>query len=365
MIWKWLVSIAAFGLGSATALYAAGPPLAGDGVAPVAVRATVVPLNARDAGQARVGALLWRGGVVLASDDRRFGGLSDLRFDPACGRLLAITDTGGWVALVPVERDGLMVGAEVPALAPIRDLEGRAPARKAEADAEALVALADGRTAVWFELDHRAQLYAAPSACDPATLAAPAADVIRVPEMRAWPANGGVEAAARLGDGQIVIAEGQPGPAVGRAGLVLDAAGQVVRRFSVPVPAGYDPTAMTPLDPGASAGPWLLLLRRFSPLSGVQAAVVMMTLPADGAVAEIRPLAAMRPPLNIDNMEGIAVRIEGGERMIYLVSDDNFNPAQRTLLLKFALDPTGLPPVRPSAAPASSGRPASGGGPSG
>jgi hypothetical protein len=41
---------------------------------------------------------------------------------------------------------------------------------------------------------------------------------------------------------------------------------------------------------------------------------------------------------NIDNMEGIAVRRgPKGETLLYLISDDNFSPLQRTLLLMFEL----------------------------
>ena len=48
----------------------------------------------------------------------------------------------------------------------------------------------------------------------------------------------------------------------------------------------------------------------------------------------------LRPPLIFDNFEGIAARSgAGGETLIYLLSDDNFNPLQRTLLLMFALRP--------------------------
>ena len=41
---------------------------------------------------------------------------------------------------------------------------------------------------------------------------------------------------------------------------------------------------------------------------------------------------------NIDNMEGIAVRRgPNGETLLYLISDNNFSPLQRTLLLMFEL----------------------------
>jgi len=41
---------------------------------------------------------------------------------------------------------------------------------------------------------------------------------------------------------------------------------------------------------------------------------------------------------SIDNMEGVAVRRgPKGETLLYMVSDDNFSPLQRTLLLMFEL----------------------------
>jgi hypothetical protein len=49
-------------------------------------------------------------------------------------------------------------------------------------------------------------------------------------------------------------------------------------------------------------------------------------------------LAELRPPLVGENFEGIAVRRGArGRVLIYLVSDDNFNALQRTLLLQFSL----------------------------
>ena len=48
-------------------------------------------------------------------------------------------------------------------------------------------------------------------------------------------------------------------------------------------------------------------------------------------------VAELRPPLNIDNMEGISVTREGGKTMLWMISDDNRMPVERTLLLKFQL----------------------------
>ena len=49
-------------------------------------------------------------------------------------------------------------------------------------------------------------------------------------------------------------------------------------------------------------------------------------------------IAELRPPLTMDNFEGIeARRGPRGETLVYLVSDDNFNAEQRTLLMMFEL----------------------------
>ena len=51
-----------------------------------------------------------------------------------------------------------------------------------------------------------------------------------------------------------------------------------------------------------------------------------------------KEIADLRSPINVDNMEGLSVTQEGGRTIVWIASDDNFNPMQRSLLLKFALD---------------------------
>ena len=58
-----------------------------------------------------------------------------------------------------------------------------------------------------------------------------------------------------------------------------------------------------------------------------------------GATLRGTTLAVLRPPLTLDNMEGVAARrAKTGEMLLYLLSDDNFRAGQRTLLLMFALE---------------------------
>ena len=48
-------------------------------------------------------------------------------------------------------------------------------------------------------------------------------------------------------------------------------------------------------------------------------------------------LLRLDPPLRLDNFEGIAVQEDAAGTLIYLISDNNFQPFQRTLLLQFRL----------------------------
>src|SRR5690606_36800954 len=50
-------------------------------------------------------------------------------------------------------------------------------------------------------------------------------------------------------------------------------------------------------------------------------------------------LAFFAYPQIVDNYEGIALRHLNGKRMIYLISDNNFNFRQRNLLLAFEWPP--------------------------
>ena len=53
-----------------------------------------------------------------------------------------------------------------------------------------------------------------------------------------------------------------------------------------------------------------------------------------------RELAILRSPLPVDNFEAVAARpASDGSVLIYVLSDDNFSAAERTLLLQFRWRP--------------------------
>ena len=88
--------------------------------------------------------------------------------------------------------------------------------------------------------------------------------------------------------------------------------------------------------------------RHFSVLGGAR--VRLERVPAGairaGAVLQGALVARFERPLTVDNFEGVAaVQGEGGETLVYILSDDNFNFLQRTLLLLFRLQQLLTPAV--------------------
>jgi hypothetical protein len=196
----------------------------------------------------------------------------------------------------------------------------------------------DGKQ-LWIGLERQNAIwrYGDPSAAADAG-AAPAA-------MQKWPGNAGPEALVRLHDGRFLVlseqARGPDGAENAHDALLFDRdptdPAATVIRFGYRPPAGFDSTDAAELPDGRV----LVINRRFAPLDGFAAAVTVIDprAIAPGAVLVGEEIARLAPPLSVDNMEGIAVTREAGRTIVWLVSDDNLSPLERTLLMKFALTP--------------------------
>ncbi len=324
-------SLGAFLSGAAYAAYLVGPPLGAGAVREIKVAAAGVPLDPTNPSRTQVGRLRYLGGVALTSPDKGFGGLSGLMFEPACNRLLAVNDTGSWFILQPEESGDRLIGVRAAHIAPILDMKGQPPDRKYSADAEAVMRdLVTGDTLVWFELDHRAQRYRGVSACDPGTLATAAHAVDRPAAIRGWKSNRGVEAASVDGTAILLFAESEPAGAGRMAAVRLEGTEAIL--LSYPAPDGLLATSAAELGPGVH-----LLLQRRVPRMRRLAVTISLLRPGTDGRLEREEIARLEPPLTVDNMEGLAIRRERGRIFLYLVSDNNFLPVQRTLLMKFEL----------------------------
>jgi len=305
-VWRVLALVLALGAGSEVAQ-------AQGGAREIAVTAAPVTLTPDRLAPAVTIAGAWH----LASDDPGFGGLSALLVED--GRLTAVSDRGlilsGAIALAQPPVTGL-------SLAPLRGPDGR-PLTGAAADAEGL-ARRDGALVVSFERDHRLHVWRDGRA----------GPALRPDRTAGLPFNDGMEALAALPGGRLLaIAEDR---AQGVFPLWLIARDGAVTRASLPAISRH---AVTGADLGPD-GRLYLVLRHWSRATGISVRVMVYDLGADG-LPQPRSgavLAAFGRDSGIDNMEGIAAVPDGqGGVVLWLLADDNFNDAQRTLLLAFDL----------------------------
>lgn len=309
-------------------------------VAPVSAREGLqweeIPLQLIDPSARTIGPLRWMGGLSLTHDDPRFGGYSGLSITPGPeGRLqlLAVSDTGHWLkAALRLDAEGRLRGLEGAALLPMYDTRGAVLAGKKAADAES-VRWSRGHWLVTFERDHRVWRY--PSDLRGAATAIPApSDLATLPE------NKGIEAMTPQADGSLVLlSERGRAPGGGLKGWV--------GRPDTWRPLRYqDADDFLPTDVAAlPRGDLLVLERRYRPLLGVAAR--LRRIPRSQLEGgELKPelLVEMGPGYSVDNMEGIAIVPRGEWIDVFLISDDNKSPAQRTLLMHFRAPATALQP---------------------
>lgn len=296
---------------------------------PAPLRAVPLPLAAEDAPE-RLGPLRFAGALHLTSADRRFGGLSGMLVDAALN-LTGVTDSGLWVAArLVIERDRLAGVADL-VLRPIRDSAGQPLARGFMGDAEALARLPDGRLVVAFERWHRLRVHAGPDA--------PGLYLETPPGAAELGGNEGIEALTALSDGRLLAIEEGPDDARPRRAW-LGGLQRPWLSLAYRAEPGWRPTDAAGLPDGGA----LVLERSFSLLGGFAGRIMHLsaaTLAAagEGTVLAGRELARLAPPLLADNYEALAIapRAAGGF-WVFVASDDNFHPLQRTLLLAFVLE---------------------------
>jgi hypothetical protein len=299
------------------------------------LQTTRVALKPSDPGQRDVGKLRFRGGLVLESSDPRFGGLSGMVVSADGRSVLAVSDAAYWVSFKLYYRDVDLVGADKAQLWPMRNLDGE-PMQLKAGDAESLTALSSrglaGDVAVGFEGNARIWRYAFGTKHGdalPTPVPAP-------PELKTVRRNKGLEAMARLPDGRLLaLTEATLNDAGNMIGWILD--GPNSTPISYKRHEDYDLSDLCILPDGDA----LALERRLSIPQGlfmrlrrIPAASIKPHAVLDGPV-----IAALDPTYTIDNMEGVAARKDRhGETLIYVISDDNYNRLERTILLVFALN---------------------------
>ena len=327
---RWILGAA---LGAAVGIVASSPaPAQGR----ITVQATpITHFDNRDHDLRRFGKLEFRGGLQLTSPAKDFGGISALRMQPDGSHFLAVTDRGHWLRGRLVYAGSAPAGIEDAEMAPMLGPDGKRLAQRGWWDTES-IAEDSGTIYVGIERVHRIVKY------DFAKDGLRARGVpIPVPaEFKTFPSNESLEAMA-------FVPKGLPlaGTLIVVTEAALDTAGNIKAfllggpnpgSFSVKRTNDFSITDCA-LLPG---GDLLLLERRFSWLSGPAVRIRRI------AAAELRPGATVTGEQllfgdvsqQVDNYEGLGLhRTAAGETVLTIVSDDNFSPLQRTLLMQFTL----------------------------
>jgi hypothetical protein len=305
----------------------------------IKVKATPIVFDRQNPERRKFGRLLWRGGVKLQSKSRHFGGYSGLTLDPTGTRMLSVSDAGSWL-MAEIDYEGNhIVGLKNARIGSLL----KSPIKKwwwrKHCDAESIVETNPNRGVFYisFEHKHRIEKYVLRKG----VLRGPLKRLRLPPNLRRMHRNSGLEAIGILRGGRY------KGAFVAFAETLLDRRGNhtgaiVVRGKPYPLyltrTDNFDITEIKSLKDGS-----LLVLERSFVKRNLHLEMRLRLIPA----REIRPGALLSgevlfragTEMQIDNMEGLAVH-EGpkGESLITLISDDNFNFFQRTLLLQFELN---------------------------
>lgn len=312
-----------------------------------------IALNAENPNQNSVGALRYLGGLELASDAIEFGGLSGLVVSADQSHLLAITDQSYWFcAGLKLGAQGQLTSLEEAWMMPLEALSGFDFTKKKQADAEALSIDQTGQSAfVAFEGTHRLWRYAIPDPADLCSVAISSPSAVPGPAgLSDLPVNGGIESLDSLqGSALMMIAEAPLRKNKGQPGWVMPLEqappGRKATPFTYQSPKPFKPTDIAATEDGV-----FILQRHYSVLSGVSGALswidsaqIEKARTTPGAQLNSKLLAQFAPPLSVDNFEGLSPLPDGkGGYVFYIISDDNFSPFQRTLLLKFSLSKEAL-----------------------
>jgi len=306
--------------------------------APTQVAVRAAPIEAfdnRDPSRTQFGSLTFRGGLVLTSDYKAFGGISALHLDRDGEHLVAVTDNGSWLTARILYKEGRTAALADAKMAPVLGLDGKPLAAQGWFDMESL-AERDGVFYVGIErvekivrLDFGKNGFAARGQPVPVPADFKTFKFNKSLECLASPPKG-----APLAGKLIVVTEHSLDTSGNHRSFLLD--GDKVERFSVKRSGHFDVSDCAILPPNDL----LLLERSFSPLSGVAMQIRRIPLSSvkEGVVADGPVLINADMGFQIDNMEGLGVhRTPRGETVLTLVSDDNFSVIQRSLLLQFTL----------------------------
>ncbi len=286
-----------------------------DGWTPVSASTRTVGLGLPGAAVLGKGVRYAGGVTVLAGMDSPLHSLSDLKLT-GDGGFITVSDVGDLArGRLALDRRGRLIGLEGLSVRRLPLTNGTPISQKVEGDAEGMAITTGGDLLVSFERDHRIWNYGPLSA-----LRTPQA--VRRPDFP-FAENDGMEGLAASGDGWRVA---------GESGGLWDCtpARCVIVTAPPDTPLADSDYRITGMDRDPAGG-WFVVQRSYSAPIDVRARVRRMA--QDGTLGPV--LVELKLPGTTDNFEGIAAERRGDRTRLYILSDDNFNAVQRTMMLAF------------------------------
>ncbi|WP_312597926.1 esterase-like activity of phytase family protein [Brevundimonas sp.] len=292
-------------------------PLSEDGWTPAVAELRSVGLGLPGGATLAPGVHFAGGLNILAAPMSPLHSLSDLKLT-GDGGFVTVSDVGDLVrADIRLDAHGRLVGLDRFRTRRLTLADGRPISDKQDGDAEGLALTTSGDLLVSFERRHRIWNYG------PLNALTDRPTPMRAPDFP-FTENDGMEG----------LAAGPNGWRVGgEAGGVWDCTparcAVVTPPPTVPIPDSE--YRITGIDRDPSGDGWFVVQRRYR--APIDARAHVRHMAADGALGPV--LIELKLPGTTDNFEGIAAERRNGATRLYILSDDNFSPAQRTLMLAF------------------------------
>lgn len=321
----------------ATAFFAFGPALQAQentGFERIEIEARpITAFDRRNADARRFGELEFVGGLVLESKFKHFGGISGLLILADGKNFIAHSDRGYWLRGVFMLDGNRITGIENAEMAPMRGPDGRTLTSRKWFDTESLTA--DGDTLyVGIERANRILRYRLRAE----GLSARGIPIQTPNGIRKLPFNQGLEALA-------FVPKGLPlaGSLLAISERGLDENGNIVAFIiggTTPGSFGVRRTDRFEVSDAAisPSGHLVILERYFRFLTGIHLRLRAIPLGEirPGAIVDGKVLLEADSGYDIDNMEALGItQSPAGEILLTLLSDNNFNFFQRTVLLRF------------------------------
>ncbi len=307
----------------------------------IALKARPVAFKRGEAGRKIFGSLIFKNGFSLSSSSPYWGGLSGMAISRKGEKLALVSDAGFW-AMLNLDYASKQLKAPTEALVgPLLSSKGKPLKRGRDRDAEAITLLQGnkffGKALISFEDNHRIGRF---TIGKNGINSAP--NYLKLPSItRRLRGNAGLEAMAILRGGKykgalVAIAQSKKDKNRNFIGWIVRKGKIQKIRFTPPPLDKYRITDAVSL----ANGDLLLLERRYKFLTVnirvryVKQSELFSKRPISGRII----LKANNHDHVVDNMEGISAHTnKKGETIVTLISDDNFNGFQQTLLMQFAL----------------------------